>query len=157
MIMKLSEFLIKAHQSLDAATVAFEIGETTNCMNHLGNLHGLNLLFIESEEINKLETFPEQQKRKAKEKIEGYKPDRTFINGMERSAMKKFRAGCVPENNWAFYRKVHSTQAQRILEPFEVETTEGTLTCQDGYLAIDSRGFPYPIDKEEFETIYEKV
>ena len=87
MIMKLSEFLIKAHQRLDAATVAFEIGETTECMYHLGNLHGLILIFMKSEEIN--ETFPEQQLRKAKEKIEGYKPDRTFINGIEQPANQK--------------------------------------------------------------------
>jgi len=59
--------------------------------------------------------------------------------------------------NWSYYHKKHLTQAHRIVGPFEVETTEGKLTCQDGYLAIDSRGFPYPIDKEEFETIYEKI
>ena len=102
MIMKLHEFLIKAHERLDAATVAFEIGETANCMFHLGNLHGLNLLFIESEEINKFETFPEQQLRKAKEEIEGYKPDRKFINGIEQPANQNIAAqdratqGCDP-------------------------------------------------------------
>jgi len=58
---------------------------------------------------------------------------------------------------WPYYRKKYLTQAIRIEGPFEVETTEGTLICQDGYLAVDSRGFPYPIDKEEFETIYKKA
>ena len=71
--------------------------------------------------------------------------------------MKTYKKGNLITIDWPCYRKKHLTQAQRILEPFEVETTEGKLVCQDGYLAIDSRGFPYPIDKEEFETIYEKV
>ena len=68
-----------------------------------------------------------------------------------------FKKECLPEKGWVKYRKKHLTKAQRIIESFEVETTEGILICRDGYLAIDSRGFPYPIDKEEFETIYEKV
>jgi hypothetical protein len=33
-------------------------------------------------------------------------------------------------------------------------TSEGTLRCQGGYLAIDSRGYPYPIADEEFQRIY---
>ena len=70
--------------------------------------------------------------------------------------MKTYRKGELVTIDWPCYRKKRLTQAIRISEPFEVETTEGTLICQDGYLAIDSRGFPYPIDKEEFETIYEK-
>jgi len=42
------------------------------------------------------------------------------------------------------------------LGPFEVETREGTLTCEDGWLAIDSDGYPYPIAADEFNKIYEK-
>ena len=58
---------------------------------------------------------------------------------------------------WNLYRKKVSTKAIRIEGPFEVETTEGVLICGDGFLAIDSRGYPYPIDKAEFENIYEKI
>lgn len=46
------------------------------------------------------------------------------------------------------------TWAMRITGAFEVETSEGTLTCQDGWLAIDARGYPYPIAADEFERIY---
>ncbi len=52
------------------------------------------------------------------------------------------------------YRKKVLTRAIRIVYPFTVETSEGNLHCQDGYLAIDARGYPYPIAKEEFEKIY---
>lgn len=27
------------------------------------------------------------------------------------------------------------------------------LRCEDGYLAMDSRGYPYPIATDEFESI----
>ena len=37
---------------------------------------------------------------------------------------------------------------------FFVQTDEGELYCEDGWIAEDSRGFPYPIDKKEFENIY---
>lgn len=68
--------------------------------------------------------------------------------------MKKYSKDNLPQEGWKTYRKKRLTDAMRIEGPFEVETTEGVLVCKDGYLAIDSRGFPYPIDKEEFEQIY---
>lgn len=52
------------------------------------------------------------------------------------------------------YQKRVLTPALKIPGPFEVETSEGRVTCQDGYLAFDSRGYPYPIATEEFERIY---
>jgi hypothetical protein len=55
------------------------------------------------------------------------------------------------------YRKKVLTKAARIKGPFQTLTREGTLECQDGYLAVDSEGWPYPIAKSEFEAIYEKV
>ena len=59
--------------------------------------------------------------------------------------------------NWTRYRKRHLTQALRMNGPFTVETREGTLTCPDGYLALDSQGWPYPIAADEFDAIYEAV
>lgn len=59
--------------------------------------------------------------------------------------------------DWPEYRKKTTTRATRIEGEFAVKTSEGTLTCKDGYLAVDSRGWPYPIDREEFEAIYEAV
>lgn len=55
------------------------------------------------------------------------------------------------------YQKRALTHATRIDGPFIVETSEGEARCEDGYLALDSRGFPYPIAKEEFEAIYMRV
>lgn len=58
---------------------------------------------------------------------------------------------------FASYRKRTLTQATRVDGPFTVQTREGTLTCPDGWLAIDAHGWPYPIDAQEFATIYEEV
>ena len=70
--------------------------------------------------------------------------------------MKTYRKGDVPPtDDFALYRKKHLTQAVRIEGRFRVETDEGPLECGDGYLALDSRGYPYPIDAEEFAAIYE--
>jgi hypothetical protein len=38
-----------------------------------------------------------------------------------------------------------------------VETTEGTLTIKDGWIAEDSQGEHYPISHDEFRRIYEPV
>ncbi len=71
--------------------------------------------------------------------------------------MKKFtRKNLGDYSQWPRFRKSHLTQATRVIGPFEVETREGTLTCQDGWLAIDSDGHPYPIADEEFAKIYER-
>lgn len=52
------------------------------------------------------------------------------------------------------YRKNVATKAVRVDGPFKVHTTEGWLVCQDGYLCLDARGNPYPVDNEEFCLIY---
>lgn len=58
---------------------------------------------------------------------------------------------------WGIYRKRTLTKAMRIDESFDVLTFEGYVHCQNGWLAVDSRGYPYPIDHEEFDAIYEKA
>lgn len=56
---------------------------------------------------------------------------------------------------WPRYRKVALTRAIRVVSgPFTVLTSEGPLECKDGYLAVDARGYPYPIATDEFELIY---
>ena len=60
-----------------------------------------------------------------------------------------------PAEQFASYRKRHLTRAVRIDGPFRVVTQEGELSCQDGWLAVDSRGWPYPIADDEFRAIYE--
>lgn len=71
----------------------------------------------------------------------------------------RYKIGVVPDESydWGKYRKKVATSALRIDGPFIVETSEGDLTCQDGYLAIDARGYPYPIAADEFELIYEEA
>ena len=58
---------------------------------------------------------------------------------------------------WNTYKKKVTTQAVRMKGPFEVETSEGLMSCPDGYLAVDARGYPYPIAAKEFELIYDEV
>jgi len=58
---------------------------------------------------------------------------------------------------WKTYRKTSLIRATKINGPFTVETSEGPLHCEDGYLAIDARGYPYPIATDEFKLIYEEV
>lgn len=71
----------------------------------------------------------------------------------------RFAKGSMPvdPDEWPRWRKRHLTPAIRVEGPFKVETREGTLECPDGWLAVDSEGFPYPIADSEFRRIYEPV
>lgn len=80
------------------------------------------------------------------------------VPGADREVMQTVRKSDIDGNaGWAQFRKKTLTRALRIDGPFEVETREGTLTCPDGWLAVDSAGWPYPIAADEFERIYEQV
>lgn len=59
--------------------------------------------------------------------------------------------------NWRSFRKLTETKAVRIEGPFSVATREGVITCEDGWLAVDSGGWPYPIADDEFRRIYEVI
>jgi hypothetical protein len=70
--------------------------------------------------------------------------------------MRRYTRDTLPSDGWGSYRKRTTTQAIRVDEPFTVETAEGTVSLPDGgWLAIDSRGWPYPIAADEFAAIYE--
>lgn len=71
--------------------------------------------------------------------------------------MLVFTRDSLPKDGWHNYKKKPLTQAVRIKEPFTTQTKEGPLLCLDGYLAVDNRGNPYPIDREVFETTYEEI
>lgn len=60
-------------------------------------------------------------------------------------------------STWPKWRKKVVTSAIKMEGPFTILTSEGQLTCQDGYLAVDARGYPYPIATDEFNLIYESV
>lgn len=67
-----------------------------------------------------------------------------------------FSVNDLPHNaHWEIFRKKVNTHMTRIHGPFVVETSEGPLRCEDGWLAIDARGYPYPIADSEKELIYE--
>jgi hypothetical protein len=69
-----------------------------------------------------------------------------------------FTSETLPELGLRDYRKVRFTRAVRIQGTFHCLTSEGNVaSCTDGWLAIDSRGFPYPINAIEFGTTYEPV
>lgn len=69
--------------------------------------------------------------------------------------MQTFSTENLPEGDWREYRKVALTSMVRIDGPFTVETSEGPLHCADGFLAVDARGYPYPIAADEQALIYE--
>ena len=74
----------------------------------------------------------------------------------ETQSAPTFSTGNLPGSpeDWPLYQKHALTRAIRIEGPFTVETSEGPLRCENGYLAIDARGYPYPIAADEFEQIY---
>lgn len=71
-----------------------------------------------------------------------------------------FNKDNLPSEGWLEFRKIVNTKAIRVNGPFRVETSESEnepFLCEDGYLAIDARGYPYAIATEEFDLIYEPV
>lgn len=55
---------------------------------------------------------------------------------------------------WPLAQKRTLTRVARVPGPFSVETTEGTMTCEDGWLAVDELGNPYPIAADVFDRTY---
>ena len=51
----------------------------------------------------------------------------------------------LPESGWISYIKRVPTEMIRIEGPFDVQTREGLMHCENGYLALDADGYPYPI------------
>jgi hypothetical protein len=68
-----------------------------------------------------------------------------------------FNTDNLPDGDgWEEFRKTAITHMTRIDGPFNVETIhQGVVTCEDGWLAIDAQGYPYPIAAEEQALIYE--
>lgn len=81
------------------------------------------------------------------------------VVAVEEETMTIFTRINIPgsDQEWRTYQKKVKTRAIRITGAFVVETSEGPLRCNDGYLAIDARGYPYPIAADEFALIYEEA
>jgi hypothetical protein len=65
------------------------------------------------------------------------------------------RESLPDEGKFSEYQKTQPTKAMRVKGPFQVATREGIVSCSDGWLAIDSDGWPYPIEAQEFARVYE--
>ncbi len=65
-----------------------------------------------------------------------------------------FTRANLPKGEWRRYLKKTATPMVRMTGPFEVQTREGIITCEDGFLACDSGGWPYPIAADEHARIY---
>jgi hypothetical protein len=77
-----------------------------------------------------------------------------------------FTASALPSDpeGWQRFRKREPTKLVRVCtpdgaaQPFVVEVPSGEhVYCADGYLAVDARGLPYPVDREEVEMNFEEV
>lgn len=69
--------------------------------------------------------------------------------------IQRFTKATLPDRAFPYYRrKITETAAVRIDGPFEVETLEGVMRCEDGWLALDVDGNPYPIASDVFERTF---
>ena len=76
---------------------------------------------------------------------------------IKETLMQTFNMDNISHILWDFYQKKVKTPVIKIDGPFEVETSEGKLLCQDGYLYLDTRGYPYPVATDEFPLIFDPV
>ncbi len=69
-----------------------------------------------------------------------------------------FTKDTIADVGFEHYRKITTTPALRIQGTFHCVTSEGNVaSCTDGWLAIDSRGYPYPVNEYEFALTYRVV
>ena len=69
-----------------------------------------------------------------------------------------FKKGDLPAEGFARYEKTRLTPALRMEGTFVCETSEGNVvSCDDGWLAVDSHGHPYPVNDVEFQGTYRIV
>ncbi len=69
-----------------------------------------------------------------------------------------YTSDCLPENNWGRYRKNGVTRMARIDGPFAARTLDGNIAfCDDGWLAVDRQGHPYPVADAAHTGVYERV
>jgi len=66
-----------------------------------------------------------------------------------------FKGSLPPDDEFKYYVKKGTTRIARVEGPFSVDTREGLMHCEDGYLALDNNDDPYPIAKDVFDTVYE--
>lgn len=70
--------------------------------------------------------------------------------------MQVFSRNNIPSSGWGEYDKIAPTLMVRIDGPFQVETREGILRSDGGWLALDADGWPYPIEDSVQQRTYRK-
>ncbi len=69
-----------------------------------------------------------------------------------------FTKDSLPKGPFRRFHKIRTTLAVKVEGTFHCVTSEGNVaSCTDGWLAVDSRGYPYPVNTFEFTTTYEAV
>lgn len=66
----------------------------------------------------------------------------------------------LPTSGWSEYRKVGTTKMVPISGPCTVVTQEGPYQLPlgwTGYLALDAKGYPYPVESSIHDKSYELV
>jgi len=58
---------------------------------------------------------------------------------------KPFTKDNLPTHGWTLWEKTGVTEMLRVHGKFSVETSEGLTHCENGWLAKDAEGNPYPI------------
>jgi hypothetical protein len=54
------------------------------------------------------------------------------------------------------YTRKSVTMMSRVEGPFKVQTQHGVVECDDGWVALDEEGWPYPISVSVQEKSYER-
>lgn len=71
--------------------------------------------------------------------------------------LPRYTKDSLPLGPYQTFRKTTTTDMVRLTGAFTCDTINGTVLCQDGWLAIDSAGYPYPITVDEQANTYELV
>ena len=70
--------------------------------------------------------------------------------------VQQFTRDSLPLGEWQTFRKLGTTKMVRVNGPFACTTIDGNVViCQDGWLALDPQGHPYPVAAAVHEDSYE--
>jgi hypothetical protein len=80
------------------------------------------------------------------------------MGGSEQTKGRIFdRSNVAESGEFEEFVRIGTVKARRMTGPFTCVTLHGVTTCDDGWLAVDSGGWPYPIAAAEFDRIYKPV
>ena len=69
-----------------------------------------------------------------------------------------YSKGDMPSKTLQPFRKAAVTWMVRMDGPFAVKTIDGNIAyCEDGWIAVDSMGYPYPVAADVHDTDYVPV